>query len=297
MNPRPQPMRNMFLILWSVLMTALTYVLGAAPLRVMRIKLGRVGYWAAGLAISAGFYAGGLKLMAISYLSLVVLMGVFDELEEVGLSFMVSGFFTLLINCLLGAGAFAMWVSVTGANWSQKLLSFLELTLKPITDMNPHFPINFSEIMLQLPSVVVMLWMGALYLAVLQERRLSGLPARPSGSPDMRSQIAEFRVPDVVVWIFIGSLLGAFGGFVGHNLEAGSINIMNVCVMLFFFQGIAVVSRFFETMRMDRMWQFVLMVIIVLYLFLFVSLLGLTDHWLDFRLRLAKRAEQFNREV
>jgi hypothetical protein len=288
-------LRLAFYLVWSVLMTGLTYVLGAAPLKVLRAKGGRALFWLAGTGLSCGFFAADARLMAVAFFSLVLLTGVFSEFEEMGLGFMLSGFFTLLINGLLGAGAFAFWISLTGPKWSQQILTFLETMLKPLADLNPHLQVNPYDLMLQLPSVVMLLWMGALYLAVLLENRLAG-GLEPKHAA-MRAQLGEFRLPDPVVWIFIASLLGAFGGFGGHALEAVAVNIMNVCLMLFFFQGVAVVGRLFTALRMGALWQFVFMMLIVLHLFLFVSLLGLMDYWLDFRSRLSKRAETFNREV
>ncbi len=113
----------------------------------------------------------------------------------------------------------------------------------------------------------------------------------------MRQQLADLRLPDGVIWLFIGALLGAFGGFEVRGVEATSVNILNVSFVLFFFQGIAVVAKFFEKLRMGSFWQFVFMLLIVVHLFLFVSLVGLTDYWLDFRTRLNKRTTEFNRET
>lgn len=289
--------RIAFYTVWSVLMTGLTYVLGAPPLKLLRAKLGRPGYWLLGIGLSALFFAAGAKAMALAFFSLVVLMGVFSELEEVGSGFMVSGFFTLLINTLLGAGAFAMWVSVTGPGWVQQIQTFLETALKPLANLNPQVKINYFDLMLNLPSMVIILWMCAIYLAVLLEPRLNNGEPATAHSAATRAQLAEFRLPDPVIWLFIISLLGAFGGVSPKWLEAIAVNSLNVCMLLFFFQGIAVVTKFFEAMRTGWLWQVLFMILIVIHLALFVSLLGLMDYWLDFRARLTKRTEQFNREV
>lgn len=288
--------RIAFYSVWAVLMTAVTYVLGAPPLKLLRAKLGRGGYWLLGIALTAGFYALHAKGMAIAFMSLVVLMGVFSELEEVDSGFLISGFFTLLINTLLGAGAFVMWASSAGPKWSQTILTALETMLKPLAELNPKLEINYFDLMLQLPSIIIMLWMCAIYLAVMLESRLNNGEAATSHSAMMRAQLAEVRMPDPVIWLFIVSLLGAFGGFSPKWVEATAVNFMNVCLLLFFFQGITVTAKFFETMRMGWFWQFLLMVVIIVHLALFVSLLGLMDYWVDFRARMAKRAEQLKRD-
>lgn len=292
--------RTIFYTVWAVLMTALTYILGAVGLKVLRQKLGRTGYWSLTTALSVGFFALGAKPLAIAFFSLVVLMGVFSELEELHLSFAVSAFFTLLLNLLIGAGATALWVSRIGPKWTAMVQSSLEALLQPLAQINSHIQINYADLMMQLPSIVLILWMGAIYVAVLLEGRLTASQpvVAPAGEayPTMRQQLAQLRMPDPVVWLFILSLLGSFGGVEARGVQAISANVLNVTFVLFFFQGIAVVAKFFERLRMGSFWQFVFMVLIVVHLFLFVSLVGLMDYWVDFRARLDKRTPEYNRE-
>lgn len=280
-------------------MTALTYILGAVGLKVLRGKMGRLGYWSLTTAISLALFAVSAKPLAIAFFSLVVLMGVFSELEELHLSFSVSAFFTLLMNALIGAGAVALWVSRIGPKWVSLVQSAMETLLEPIGKINPNFQPNVPELMLQVPSVILIMWMGAIYVAVLLEGRLSARDPEKGESyqPTMRSQLATLKMPDPVVWLFILSLLGSFGGFEIRGLQSVSANVLNVTFVMFFFQGIAVVAKFFERMKMGSFWQFVFMVLIVVHLFLFVSLVGLMDYWVDFRGRLDKRTPEYNSET
>jgi uncharacterized protein YybS (DUF2232 family) len=220
-----------------------------------------------------------------------------------GIGLKLATFFTLVINSLIGAGSFILWVYSTGPKWSQVVLTYLEGMFKPVMQINPQMQINYFELMLVLPSIIWVLWMGALYVAILLESRLvnegdqNANPEAEAQQVSMRRQLSELRLPDAVVWAFIVGLLGAFGGFGIQSIEAIAANVLNVCFVLFFFQGIACVARFFETLRMTPFWQTLFIALIVIYLFPFVSLLGLSDHWFDFRARLAKRTEEFNRET
>ncbi len=277
-------------------MTALTYILGAASLKVLRQKSGRLIYWGLNVALSAGLFALDFKMLSVAFFSLVLLTGVFSELEDLGLNLSVSAFFTLVINALIWTGTFLFWMSITGPKWSATVLAAVENLLKPLEVYNPGLQVKYFDLMLQLPSVIIMMWMASIYLAVLLESRL--LTSRdpqtdPSVMQDlpMREQLKEFRVPDAAVWIFILALLGKFGGFSNQTFEAISANALNVCFTLFFFQGIAVVARTFEKVRLGLIWQTLFMVMIVVYLFLFVSALGLVDYWFDIRARLAKGPE------
>lgn len=277
--------RSAFYGIWAVVLTALTYVLGATPLKVLRARLGRPAYWLTGTALSAALFAApatSVQGLGLAFFSLVVLVGTFAEMEETGLSLAASVLFTLVINALVVGGVFALWIFSFGPGWSQAVIGVLEDTFRPVAELNPNLQLNYASLLGQLPSIVLILWLGALYLALLLESRLGGVKA-------YRAQLAAFRLPDAAVWLFIGALLGAFGHIPVPGLALVSNNVLNVCLLLFFFQGIAVVARYLGTLRFGVLPQTLLLMLVVLHLFWFVSLIGLTDYWLDFRARIAKR--------
>jgi len=271
--------------LWTLVAAMIT--LGAAPLKWSRRSFGRSAYWALGTGLTVGLFVLGAKAQSIGLFSIVIMIGVFSEFEEMGFSFLVSAFFALVINALLAGGIFAFWISGVGANWSQLILPTIENAVQLVTQSNPRIKANAQDLMVQLPSVILMLWMGVLYLAVWLDRRGNAL----------RAQLAEVRMPDPVVWIFVVSLLGAFGGLLSSGPEAVALNVLNVCFLLFFFQGLAVVVKFFESVRMGIFWQIAFLFLIVMNLFLVVSVLGLVDYWVDFRARMTKRAEESEGEA
>jgi hypothetical protein len=277
--------RIIFYSLWAVVMTALTYIVGAAPLKVLREKAGRSGFWTIGVGLCAALLLAKVGWLALALGSLVVLIGIFVELEELQLSFMVSAFLTLVITTLASLGAFAVWVAKVGNSWIQLLVASIETTMKPVAELNPQWQINYTDIAIQLPSIVLILWLGSLYLAVAFEKRLG------SERSVLRAELSDFRLPLPVVWMFMLALLGAFGGFSNRYVEAVAVNLMNLSLMLFFLQGIAVVTRFFNYARVSGIWQFLFMFVIIMYLFLAVSLLGLVDFWIDFRTRMGKQTE------
>ena len=179
----------------------------------------------------------------------------------------------------------------------QSVLNYLELLLKPGTDFL-HIQANYFDLMTQLPSLVIIAWMAAIYTSIFLEKYLSvGEMAPLVQIPSMRPQLADSRWPDVCVWAFIASLLGAFGNVQSLLLEGISANVLNICMVMFLFQGIAVVSKFFAGLRIGPFWKWLFIVLIVLQLFVLVCLIGLLDFWLGFRVRLAKRAEQLKRET
>ena len=64
-----------------------------------------------------------------------------------------------------------------------------------------------------------------------------------------------------------------------------SANVFNIAVMLYFFQGLAVVVDFFAVKRVSVIWRTVAYLLIFLQLFLMVAFIGFVDLWLEFRNR------------
>ena len=81
---------------------------------------GRLIYWGLNAALAAGLFAAQFKMLSVAFFSLVLLTGIFAELEELGLSFKVSAFFTLVINSLIWAGVFSSFSS-SSTTWALKL--------------------------------------------------------------------------------------------------------------------------------------------------------------------------------
>jgi hypothetical protein len=90
-------------------------------------------------------------------------------------------------------------------------------------------------------------------------------------------------------------ILGAFLKHGKEPLEIASVNALNVLIVLYFFQGLAVISNVFRSFKVAPFWQAIWYTLFVLQLFLMVSLLGFVDYWLEFRVRLARDTAETNR--
>ena len=275
--------------LWAISLTALTYVFGALPIKLLRTSLGRVGYALAGFSLVGLFAVSHNSAMAIALASLFVLIGIYTELEDTGLAFVPSALSTLAVSTLLTAGGFAMWVVRVGPGWRQVLLQGITDLERPILDRFPSLSVNTADFVTVAPSVILGLWMTALCGSVWFERvwRQKNAEANP---------LNGFRLPDFVVWVFIASVLGRYGDFGSMWLSSVSYNVMNGCLILFFFQGIAVALKFFEVIRAPWPLQ-VFSAVFLLYGSVMISFLGLLDFWFDFRTRLIKRGATLNRQV
>lgn len=277
-------------MLWAFILTALTYFLGAGPLRAVRSQLGRGFYWSFVCLISLALLLTGtwgtgdesaiFLWVGGSFLSLGILLGVFSEFEESGLNFDLSAAFSILVLSFLSLGATGIVFWLKGPSFFSKIKGFFEQALK-----GAQLELPVDQLIYQIPSVVIILWMLALYTGVLLEGRIRMGVHKPSL---FRAELFQFRAPNWVVWTFIASLLPALGGMGPAWLQVTSANILNVSIAVFFFQGLGIIHQFLIFLRVGLFWQVLLVLFLVLQLFIFVSCLGLADHWLDLRMKLIK---------
>lgn len=284
---------SLVLTLWSILLTALTGVLGGVPLRGLRLAAGPSGYWVLTILAAAGMVLVGWPMLGLLYLSLVMVVGLFSELEERGYALVSGGIWAVVITSLMLAGGFALWVSHQGPTWQTRVINQVESYLAAIPGWAERVGIEAKDLLLQVPSLVVVVLTLGLFLALLFQRRVTAI----SGGRGPTHRLNRFAVPDLFIWVFILSLAGTFLTARTGWIYPLSINFLNISAVVLFLQGLAVVHSGFEFFRVSWFWQMLLLLVLVTQLFVLVSLLGLVDFWADFRTRLAKRSERMDREV
>ncbi len=295
LSPRRRLISVVLLTCWSVLLTAVTGVFGSIPLRGLRHAAGSTFYWVIGLSAAAMLGLGGWWMLGLLLVGMVTVIGLFSEFEERGHTLVNSSIAAVVITSLMLSAAFTFWISQQGPAWAPKLLTGVEAYLKAVPGWTDNVKIETKDIVLQLPSAVVVVLIIGLFLSLLMQRRvmmMMGLKTRTL------YRLTSFRVPDAFIWFF---LLGLFGAFVVGSKQAVistcGLNLLNVTALVFYLQGLAVVASYFQTFRVGVFWQALTFILLVTQLFILVSVIGLLDYWMDFRARLAKRTEKFEREI
>ncbi|MEL4382852.1 hypothetical protein, partial [Shewanella algae] len=92
----------------------LTLILAGAPLKSLRTGLGRVSFITVGVLTSAAFFLIKLKFLACSYLSFVLLIEAFTELEELEFPLLINMCLSTLSVSLLTTASIAVWMSRVG---------------------------------------------------------------------------------------------------------------------------------------------------------------------------------------
>lgn len=292
MSTKPQALKVALLTLWSVGLTALTFILGGAALRALRVYAGEQVYWLVSLVTTGVLLFVGWEAYASVFLGSVLLIGVFSDMEERGYHYFFSGFIALLMVSLTGAGIFAFWISHQGAGWFEILVAQIEAPLLKVLPPDDSLTLQIGDIVRRAPSLILMLYVFSLYLALLFEGRILAALNR---KPIIERRLLQFKVPDFLIWIFIGSLLGTFGEFKNFTLQTVAANVLHVSLLLYFLQGMAVISTFLKKLKMSTFWQTFLTVFLAVQLFAFVGVVGVMDYWIDFRKRMKPNAAELKK--
>lgn len=276
--------------LLSGVLTSITAILGGVPLKILRHRIGRVYYFLLVVPAAAGFFYV-LPMLGVYYLALAILIELQCEFEEHSEDVFLSSFLALLSTMMLLAGGLMLWSAVKGYGWIHGIEDNLELALKSFKGLGDQQPLAIAEVMVQMPSAVAILLALNLFFASIFERLWTPLGWR--GQMKLKAKALEnFTVSAPVVWIAIFSVLGAFGKIAPLWLERVSLNVVNICVLLFFFQGFAITVQFLRVMKVSRIWRVFFLIFLSLQLFFVLSFVGFVDFWMNFRERLRKRTAQ-----
>ncbi|MGE0633491.1 MAG: DUF2232 domain-containing protein [Pseudobdellovibrionaceae bacterium] len=282
-----------FLISASFVLSVLTLVMSALPLKALRSSFGFIVFALTGLVLTIGFWLMGFKLLAVFLVGVFFSVGVFSELEnrfgkaQSNASLFWAGLLSAIVGSGVFWGALELWMKSEGWSLKSKIHEQLSLLLAQAASFNPKMSEITTEMLLaQAPSVVISVFTITLALAVIYERRvLSALKlSRRFAYGSYRPR--EFRVPDVFVWASMVAFLLSFKSFGLSEAELVAVNVLNVMVILYLFQGVAVAEAVFHHFRVGPFFRVLFFLILVLQLFFVLSAVGFADFWLDIRKRL-----------
>jgi uncharacterized protein YybS (DUF2232 family) len=266
------------------------------PTLFYRSKLGRnTGLVVPAAALLAmGAVLGGVDVDLVFFLELLLLGFMLGEFLTRGLSVEKTVLYacaSVWVSGLLGL-LFYSNVSSTGITVlvSGYIAKNLELTMALYENMGvseenlAQLSNSLEQIQYILVRIVPAMAIGStLFVAwvnLLLARRV--LTARGMFFPDFGA-LNRWKAPDALVWLLIGC-----GGMLllpGSSLKMVGLNGLLILLTVYFLQGIAVVSYYFEKKNFPRALRLFLYSLIALqqFLLLLVIGLGLFDMWLNFR--------------
>jgi uncharacterized protein YybS (DUF2232 family) len=259
------------------------------PVLFFRLKLGR---------------ASGIAIVIISFLLLVVLTrGLAFDILYFG-SLLITGLFlgecierhfsiqkTMILTTLLVAGtaftAFALYTALQGQNMaaliSEYLTRYLDLTREIYSEMGmaeEQIQMLNEAFVLVLPGMFLVSYLTTLWLNILIIRNL--LQKKGITLKSM-TRLNRYRAPEFLVWVVI--LFGLALMLPDQTAKAVSINCLIVLMLVYFFQGIAVVSFFFAKKNAPVFLRVICysLIAVQIYFLIMVIGLGFFDNWFNLR--------------
>ena len=270
------------------------------PILFYRLKLGRkVGSLipvASGLILTT--VIGGMSTDSIFFGGLLLLGFMLGELIELNLSIektMLYASGSVLLCGLIGLIIFSV-ISGAGiyAVVSEYVTQNLELTLAlyrgmGMSEENIHLIANslhqIAKVLVSiLPALVTMSTLLVAWTNILMAKPI--LRRRSLFYPNF-GPLQLWKAPETLVWGVIGCALALFIPITA--VKVIGMNGLLILMTVYFFQGIAIVSFFFEKKHFPRTIRFFLYALIALQQLILLAVIGLGffDLWVNFR-RLGK---------
>jgi len=266
------------------------------PILYYRSKLGRTnGVIVPGVAVFIMIVMlGGLSIGALFFIELLLLGFVLSELIELDLSIEK----TLLFACstILGTGIVVMFLYGNISNTkivdivSEYVKKVLEITMSLYEKRgaseeslyvisNSLDNIHFYLLRI-IPSLVVVQTIFVAWTNLLLARPM--LKAKSLFYPDFGS-LNVWKAPEFLIWCVIGSGLMLF--LPDRTFKVIGLNGLIVLMTIYFFQGISIVSYYFEKKRIPAFLKvfFYCLIAVQQVILLLVIGIGFFDVWLNFR--------------
>lgn len=270
--------------------SATTVVFGGAPLLALLRGAPRVAFFLVGLLGVAGFAAIGSFDRAILWIATWALVFTYDFLISRGLTIWSAGLTATAFVTGTVVTAFGVWCLKLGIHPTAILAQNLNEYLDLAASQGAVLAMDRDMILKLWPSALVIMTAVTLWLAVISER---GMRRLASLKQNVTSELPRlFRVPDFLIWPGILCLAGAFLAKQYPVVDTICRNGLNIFVLLYFFQGMAVIAIAMDRLRAGPFFRTFSYVLLVTYLFLAVSLLGFADFWMDFRNKLSKKSHE-----
>ena len=127
---------------------------------------------------------------------------------------------------------------------------------------------------------------GAMFTVWLNLLAGRSLLSGSAGFPEF-GDLTLWRAPDRLVWVLIAA--GLMMLIPDETLVMVGMNILIVCCLIYFLQGMAITAFFFHLKKISVIfrWLFYMLLAVQQYTIVFVVALGLFDLWIDFRKRIA----------
>jgi uncharacterized protein YybS (DUF2232 family) len=259
------------------------------PVLFYRLKLGRN---CGGIIVAVSFFillilTRGVAFDVLYFGSLLMTGFFLGECLERHLNIQKTIVFTTLLVAGAGITAFALYTTTQGQTMEGVLTDYLTRYFTMTADIYSEMGIEKDQIeqlnsafMVILPGMFLVSYVSTIWLNILIIRHLL---ERKGITLKSIEHLNQYRVPEFLVWVVI--LLGLALMLPVQSLKIISINCLIVLMLVYFFQGIAVVSFFFQKKKTPMALKIFCysLIAVQLYVLIMVIGLGFFDNWINFR--------------
>jgi Predicted membrane protein (DUF2232) len=273
----------------SVFFAGFPMLLAAPVVRVARAAFAPTLFWSSYVLMSIVLWFVGLQPIAIGMITLTLLVGLFYELEKRTRNMFIAGAVAVAAASVVSVSATQQWLSSQGTSLESKVREQISVVVDETKKLSASSELDTETLLSQVPSGLIGFMILALAVSLILERPVRLLFKETSGvEPRL---LRAFKLPDLFIWIAMFSFLLSFLELNNKMLTVVASNIFNVMVVLYFFQGLAVVESLFRAIRMGPFLRVAIYLVLVIQLFVLVAAVGLIDYWVDIRNRLIKRRQ------
>jgi len=266
------------------------------PVLFYRLKLGRINGLIIAVVASLIMMAliGGLSIDVIFFAGLLLIGFILGELFELNLSIeqttliasgsvVLSGLISLIVSSVLtGEGVFAVVSDYVAKNLELTLVLYqsMGMSQENIQLISQSLDKIHQVLVTIIPALVSVSTLFVTWISILLARPV--LTSRSLFYPDF-GPLKLWKAPEYLVWAVIGCGLSLF--LPPTALKIIGLNGLLILLTVYFFQGIAIVSFYFDKKRLPRFVRVFLYTLIGLQQLILLAVIGLGffDLWINFR--------------
>jgi len=286
---------HLFLMVLAVFLSMTTVVFATVPLFLLRASAGRKPY----VFYSILMLATLTSLQDLAFMGplacSILLAGIFAEARLMKCSFFEAGLSSLLVVVGLVCLALSALVHYQDLDITAYITTKLNTLMASVKEIQPNAKINNDKILMQLPSAIVMIFIISLWLGqvgssfvIKRYRGLDSFIDDKVKQPLLDFKGSEFVVPKALIWPTLVMMALAFIDIQQETLQVVASNFLNILIVIYFLQGLALVAYLFKAMEIGPFWQWFWYVVLILHMFLLVSSIGFADFWVNFRSKINK---------
>jgi uncharacterized protein YybS (DUF2232 family) len=266
------------------------------PILFYRLKLGRINGLIIAVATSLLMVVliGGLSIDVIFFAGLLLIGFMLGELFELNLSIeqttliasgsvVLSGLISLIISSILsGESVLAIVSDYVAKNLELTLVLYKGMGMSPENiELISRSLDKIQQVLVAIiPALVLASTLFVAWISILLAKPV--LISRSLSYPDF-GPLNLWKAPDYLVWGVIGCGLALF--LPQAAIKVIGINGLLILMTIYFFQGMAIVSFYFDKKGLPRFVRVFLYTLIALQQLILLAVIGLGffDLWVNFR--------------